>query len=156
MPGSRTLALAAMAAIGGLVIPASIAFSAIDFRADERAGAPVPRVWAAMAGADTPSVISMVASQPAQSQTDSLSAEEPYCDLRKPLTDTLRHDFGEHLVQTKAQGPDGTELWGSDVMGTWTLVYHRQDGVACVIASGIGYSDGANPAVFYTHAGIAA
>lgn len=156
MSRSRSVAMAALAAIGGLMLPASIALSAIDFNADDRAGQPVPRVWAAMAGADTPSVISMIANQPAQSLVPELNPDEPYCDLRTTLTQTLSHDFGEHLVQTKSQGPDGTELWGSDLMGTWTLVYHRQDGVACVIASGTGYSDGANPAVYYTQAGIAA
>lgn len=155
MSALRPLALAAVAAIGGLVLPASLAFSAIDFHADERAGAPVPRVWAAIAGADTPSVISMVSRQEAQGATDQLTPDEPYCDQSKTLTRTLAEDFAERLVQTRSKSPAGTELWGSDLMGTWTLVYQRQDGVACVIASGTGYSGAVNPALYYTQAGIA-
>ena len=49
---------------------------------------------------------------------------------------------------------DGTQLWGSDVMGTWTVVLSRPDDTQCVIASGIGYAAGENPATYLAKVGL--
>ncbi|TQS70329.1 hypothetical protein ERN12_14370 [Rhodobacteraceae bacterium] len=74
------------------------------------------------------------------------SAYVPYCDNRATLTATLNHDFAE--VQRVNQPIDqnrSVELWASDVMGTWTAVYNRADGVACVVSSGTGWEHQDSP-----------
>jgi hypothetical protein len=70
----------------------------------------------------------------------------PYCDHRPELLTTLAHDFGEHPV-TQAPMDDHrhVELWASEVMGTWTAVYVRADGVACVINSGVDWTPTSDP-----------
>lgn len=76
---------------------------------------------------------------------DEQTADEPYCDVRPTLIKTLDHDFAE---SSKAKSPlameRSVELFASDVMGTWTAVYTRADGVACIVSSGIGWEDGAD------------
>ena len=71
------------------------------------------------------------------------SPDVPFCDRRGDLLSVLDHDFAE---SPRAQRPLGearsVELWASDIMGTWTAVYTRADGVACVVSSGIGWERG--------------
>ncbi|MDD8021562.1 MAG: hypothetical protein PHX82_00430 [Paracoccaceae bacterium] len=74
------------------------------------------------------------------------AANVPYCDHRPALLATLSHDFGEHPVtQSPVDTHRHVELWASEVMGTWTAVYVRADGVACVINSGIGWTPTSDP-----------
>ncbi|WP_376875802.1 hypothetical protein [Albirhodobacter sp. R86504] len=74
------------------------------------------------------------------------TSTEPYCDLRQNVVETLDHDFAE---TAKANSPlaDGrsVSLYASDIMGTWTAIYTRADGIACVVSSGIDWEQGDNP-----------
>ncbi len=110
-----------------------------------------PRGWSAVEGSDAATLASHVDDYKAGDQAE---PGEPYCDAAPTITETLSHDFGEALVSDTKLGADVTQLWGSDVMGTWTLVVARQDDLSCVIASGIGYTSGANPDLFFAQAGL--
>lgn len=84
------------------------------------------------------------------------SVDQPFCDSTDKVTDTLSADFAETKQQTWVQGTDMTlQLWGSDVMGTWTLVHVAQDGIACVVSSGTGWTTGAVPADVMSLANVA-
>lgn len=73
-------------------------------------------------------------------------ADEPFCDRREKLLQTLDHDFAEHPhLRSPLDARRSVELWASEVMGTWTAVYTRADGVACVVSSGIGWETGHDP-----------
>lgn len=77
-----------------------------------------------------------------------LSLTETYCDARDVVADTLRHDFAEtpRLVAVTADGMT-MELWGSEVMGTWTVVHHGGDGISCIVTSGQGWTSATDAAV---------
>ena len=107
-----------------------------------------PRGWSAVAGVDARNVREMARQLPLSANA---VADQPWCDRNAQVEATLNHDFGEEKV---ASNGAGTVLWGSGLMGTWTMVYERPDATSCVIASGVGYSDGANPGVFFTKAGL--
>ena len=79
------------------------------------------------------------------------SGDQPWCDAAAAVHTALRSEFDEALVTRRA---DGTQLWGSDSMGTWTLTLSRADDTQCVIASGIGYQDGANPLAYFAKVGL--
>ena len=51
-------------------------------------------------------------------------------------------------------GVQGTQLWGSDQLGTWTLVAPRDDQTSCIIASGIGFSDDRSTQAYFQVAGL--
>ena len=71
------------------------------------------------------------------------SPDVPFCDHRADLLSVLDHDFAESpRAQRPLEGQRSVELWASDIMGTWTAVYTRADGVACVVSSGIGWERG--------------
>lgn len=71
------------------------------------------------------------------------SPDVPFCDHRADLLTVLGHDFAESpRVQRPLDTARSVELWASDVMGTWTAVYTRADGVSCVVSSGIGWERG--------------
>lgn len=63
--------------------------------------------------------------------------DEPYCDVRVTVTETLANDFQETRV-TAPEERDGifVELWASDRLGTWTMLATRADGISCVIETG--------------------
>lgn len=107
-----------------------------------------PRGWPAVAGMDVNSVLEMAKTAPV---ADQAGPSQPYCDQDAKVHQTLQQDFGEELV---SGGANDTQLWGSTVMGTWTVVLKREDATSCVIASGVGYADGANPRVFFVSAGL--
>ncbi|MBZ4022101.1 hypothetical protein CKO11_06470 [Rhodobacter sp. TJ_12] len=74
------------------------------------------------------------------------SPDVPYCDRQPAVAATLSHDFGEHpRVKSPLPGERAVTLWASDLMGTWTAVYTRADGVACVVSSGIDWKSSTNP-----------
>lgn len=76
-----------------------------------------------------------------QSQT----VDQPFCDTAESLTDTLAHDFAEVEKTAWVQGQDmAMQLWGSEIMGTWTLLHVGGDGIACVVSSGTGWTEGAS------------
>ncbi|OOY29533.1 hypothetical protein BMI90_04640 [Thioclava sp. L04-15] len=83
------------------------------------------------------------------------SPDVPYCDERAALLKTLDHDFAESPRVKKALGDNrSVELWASSVMGTWTAVYTRADGVSCVVSSGMGWEQGDNPVALLGREGI--
>jgi len=83
------------------------------------------------------------------------SPDVPYCDHRHALLDTLDHDFAEkQRVITPLEQNRSVELWASDIMGTWTAVYTRADGVACVISSGVDWQAGDNPVALLKSEGL--
>ena len=107
-----------------------------------------PRGWSAVAGMDPREVRELARTLPL---SQNAVGDQPWCDRKAEVESTLAHDFGEEKV---AAGHEGTTLWGSALMGTWTMVYERGDATSCVIASGVGFSDGANPGLFFAKAGL--
>lgn len=120
-------------------------FSAITSRADNMAN---PRGWSAVAGMDVQSVIDLAQKLPLSSDTNE---DQPYCAQSGQLARALHDDFDEVLI---AHGAQGTSLWGSQAMGTWTLTLNRADRTSCVVASGVGFTKHANPMQFYHQAGL--
>ncbi|WP_410216318.1 hypothetical protein [Paracoccus sp. (in: a-proteobacteria)] len=105
--------------------------------------------WSAMQGIDPATLLSQVQTMPLSEQAID---DQPYCASDAEIAQTLTQDFDEEPVNVAGAG--GTELWGSDLMGTWTLVAARPDETSCIIASGIGYSDEKSAEAFYTVAGL--
>ena len=70
------------------------------------------------------------------------SLDSPRCEAQAQMASILARDFSEHPVENRVIG-DGLQvvLWGSTEMGTWTLVHNGDDGVACVVSSGTGWTD---------------
>ena len=66
----------------------------------------------------------------------------PRCEGQAQMANILARDYSEHPVDRRVVG-DGLHvvLWGSTEMGTWTLVHDGDDGITCVISSGIGWTD---------------
>ncbi|MFI0396420.1 hypothetical protein [Paracoccus jiaweipingae] len=139
-PFATRLTLTAAAAMLALMPTAGLA--KLESRADTQRE---PRAWTAIAGADTASVMEAARSQTAN------GAETPYCDATGTVQTTLDHDFGEAFV---SKGRDGTELWGSNLMGTWTLVMDRGDQTSCVVASGVGFNEKTSPQRYFALAGL--
>ncbi|MBK4217599.1 hypothetical protein JJJ17_16840 [Paracoccus caeni] len=83
---------------------------------------------------------------------DMAIGEEPYCADHIEIRRTLTHDFSEDHVDS--HDPDGTELWGSAQMGTWTLVEPMRDGTSCIIASGTGFDGKREAETYYFSAGL--
>lgn len=105
-----------------------------------------PEAAAAQVTAEDIVIHAAIPNRPEPSVYDALghlqvSEAETYCDVHKVLNDGLSHDFDEKLraEKTSAEGLQ-IELWTSDVMGTWTALHHGEDGVSCVIASGVDWS----------------
>ena len=144
MPQMTRIAPAALLALA-LAAPALPVAAAITTQGDNLAS---PRGWSAMAGMTPRAVAAMAQSLPLSENT---TDDQPWCDHQIEIEETLTHDFGEEKV---AAGAQGVALWGSDLMWTWTMVLERQDATSCVIASGIGYRDGASPQLFFSKAGL--
>jgi hypothetical protein len=70
-----------------------------------------------------------------------LSPAETYCDTHQTVTEGLAQDFAETLRASQISA-DGLkiELWASDLMGTWTALHHGDDGISCIVASGVDWS----------------
>ena len=137
----RSVAGAALIA----ALPVTAAQSAIDTHRQPEAAV---KGWTAVAGMEGKAVLQMALTQ----RVDPMEiGDQPWCDSAAAVHDALSTEFDEALVTRRA---DGTQLWGSDSMGTWTVVLSRPDGMQCVIASGIGYQDGANPLAYYAKVGL--
>ena len=78
------------------------------------------------------------------------------CEAQAQMDTILTVDFEEQPIEKRIVG-DGlhVELWGSTEMGTWTLVHDGNDGVACVISSGIGWTDESSPDQIFMNAPLA-
>jgi hypothetical protein len=81
---------------------------------------------------------------------------DPFCDSPDIVAISLTEDYAEEITLS-AMNDDGTrfDFWASGQSGTWTVTYTRADGIACVVGSGTGWSDGAAPADFLQRAGVA-
>lgn len=134
--------LAALTAAAAMSVTA--AQSAIE---TAPANAPV-KGWTAVAGMSGPAVVKLAHNLPSATEAD---GDKPWCDSSAAVRSALKSEFNESLVTHR---DDGTQLWGSDLTGTWTLTLTRADDTQCVIASGIGYQDGADPATFYSKVGL--
>lgn len=77
---------------------------------------------------------------------EQISPAQTYCDRHEVVTGGLNHDFAETLRAEKVSN-DGLriELWTSDLMGTWTALHHGEDGIACIVASGVDWSPVVSP-----------
>ena len=105
--------------------------------------------WSAMEGIDTATLLQQAQDMPT---SDMAVGDQPYCAADSEIHQTLTQDFSENRID--AQQHAGTELWGSDQMGTWTLVAPRKDNTSCIIASGIGFDEEKSVEVYYTTAGL--
>lgn len=105
------------------------------------------QAWSAMQGVEPAVLLSDIQDMPL---SEVAVDDQPYCASDAEIAQTLDHDFAERRVDTEGQ----TELWGSDQMGTWTLVAAREDDTSCIIASGIGYDDERAAEVYYRTAGL--
>ncbi|ABL70768.1 MULTISPECIES: hypothetical protein [Paracoccus] len=128
-----------------LALPGQSAQASIQTREENMAD---PRGWSAIAGMDPRAVREVARTLPL---SEDAVDDQPWCEHKADLEQTLSHDFGEARIAT---GTDGVTLWGSDVLGTWTVVFERPDATSCVIASGIGFSDATSPQVFFVKAGF--
>jgi len=68
--------------------------------------------------------------------------DAPRCEMEAVMANILQRDYAETPVEQRVVG-DGlhVELWGSTEMGTWTIVHNGNDGMACVVSSGIGWTE---------------
>lgn len=83
------------------------------------------------------------------------SVDVPYCDRRPELLMTLAEDFAEvPVAQAPLEGQRRVELWASEVMGTWTAVYTRADGVSCVVSSGVNWTRAGDPVALLASEGL--
>ncbi|WP_134724799.1 hypothetical protein [Paracoccus luteus] len=128
-----------------VALPVSAAQSSIERPA---AQAQPVKGWSAVAGLSGAEVLDMARTLP---RTADAAGDQPWCDSAAAVQQSLDAEFDERMVTRRG---DGTQLWGSDVMGTWTVVLARADQTNCIIASGIGYQDGANPGTFYAQVGL--
>lgn len=135
-----TRRITAAAALGAVLLSAPVAQSAVQPAAVR--SAPI-KGWTAVAGLNGPAVLELARTLPVSAQA---SGDQPWCDQGPTVRAALKSEFGEQLV---SGGPEGTQLWGSDMTGTWTVVLGRADNTQCIIASGIGYEDGTDPQSFY-------
>jgi len=83
------------------------------------------------------------------------SPDAPYCDHRGEMLKVLHHDFAESpRYETSLGSNRKVELLSSNVMGTWTALYTRADGVSCVVSSGMDWKSGENPIALLHKEGI--
>lgn len=80
------------------------------------------QVWSAMAGVPVQTLLQQAQDMPT---SDMAVGDQPYCATDAEIHQTLQHDFNEAPVDS--EGHAMTQLWGSDQMGTWTLVAPRDD-----------------------------
>ena len=75
-----------------------------------------------------------------------ISPAQTYCDRHEIVAGGLTHDFAETLRARKVSR-DGLriELWTSDLMGTWTALHHGEDGISCIVASGVDWTPAISP-----------
>ncbi|HWL57365.1 MAG TPA: hypothetical protein VNQ78_11955 [Paracoccus sp. (in: a-proteobacteria)] len=145
MPMTLTRKALAASLVAMMALPAGQAASATLTREENAAS---PRGWSAVAGMAPEAVREMARSLPVSPDA---APDRPWCDRDAEVEAALRQEFGEEKIATNAQD---TALWGSELMGTWTMVLERPDATSCVIASGIGFSDGESPQAYFVKVGL--
>lgn len=69
--------------------------------------------------------------------------QDPLCAAKDIIAEDLHQDFAETLEASWDQNGSATmEVWTSDVMGTWTMLRVENAGLACIVASGFGWTEG--------------
>lgn len=117
--------------------------------AAQPSGARTVEGWSAMVDVSLAEILAKLDDLPLSEQA---SHEQPYCASDDEIALTLRHDFAEEVVLTA--GAEGTEIWASELMGTWTVVAPRMDETSCIVASGIGFSPRTDAEVYYSSLGL--
>lgn len=147
------LGLAAIAATFGLASQRLEARFAEEPRAAVFAPAPsagVPEMMAYDAG-PAPSVYDMETLA-----EDDQPYDQPHCQMHAAMAENLRHDFAEAPVETRVAAEGLVmELWGSEVMGTWTILHKGNDGVSCIVRSGTGWVGVETADLAFADAGLA-
>lgn len=132
-----------------LMMAGSVALlTAMPALAAARPDQPV-QAWSALAGVPVPALLDRAGELPV---TDMAIGDRPYCAPDAEITMVLEHDFNEAPVDDRTHS--GTQLWGSDQLGTWTLVAPRADETSCIIASGIGFHPDRDVEIYYRTAGL--
>lgn len=102
---------------------------------------------AVAAAAPFPRLVAPLVPQPDPSLT------ETWCDARAVVGETLRHDFAEEPRLAALTGAGlRMEVWASDLLGSWTLVHHGQDGISCIVTSGMDWTRGDDAALLMERA----
>ena len=71
------------------------------------------------------------------------TVQDPLCDAEQAIKSQISEDFAESRKGTLPKaGIVRTEVWASDLMGTWTLITINDDRLACITASGFGWTSG--------------
>ncbi|WP_299362335.1 hypothetical protein [uncultured Paracoccus sp.] len=135
--------VAAFLTATAVLFPVTAAQSAVEPPVNQ----PLVKAWSAVSGMSAQQVVDLATTLPAGVD----DAGTPWCDATAEVTGTLQGEFGETLV---AHNNDGLHLWGSEQMGTWTMVLARPDRTSCVVASGIGYTGDASPVAIFSTAGL--
>lgn len=128
-----------------LALSASAAGANITSRMENTAH---PQGWSAVSGMDPRAVREMARSLPL---SDDATGDQPWCGRDTEIEATLNHDFDERKIATNMRD---TALWGSQQMGTWTMVLERPDQTSCIIASGVGFSEQASPSAYFSQVGL--
>jgi len=133
----------------GLIASGYAAFSS-DITARVAAEPAQIVAYPAYVGTDNLSIYDMPGATP------DAAYDRPLCQDSATMVASLNHDFAETLVDTSLQA-DGLvmELYASTLMGTWTLVHKGDDGVSCVVTSGIGWTETATPDQVLAQANLA-
>ena len=127
-------------ALGLVVSGYSYATAKLD---DHFATTPVVQIVAYDAeGTDDFTVYDM-ANLASQTPTDMTATR---CDTAAVMAKSLENDFEEGFVNSSIKA-DGLvmDLYASPDQGTWTLIHRGNDGISCVVSSGIGWSDASKP-----------
>ena len=66
--------------------------------------------------------------------------DQPFCDAHVAMSIGLARDFGETRQTLPSVEAQAIELWASEAFGTWTLIEVDGDRIACVTASGFGWT----------------
>ena len=82
--------------------------------------------------------------------------DSPRCESQAAMANILHRDYDEAPVEQRVVG-DGLhiQLWGSTEMGTWTLVHNGDDGISCVVSSGINWTTNSSPDDIFNSAPLA-
>lgn len=107
------------------------------------------QAWSAIEGVPATALLERARDLPT---SDMAVGDQPYCADNAEIHATLSGDFSEAPIDA-TQHPDA-QLWGSDQMGTWTLVAPRSDDTSCIIASGIGFDADRDASIYYRTAGL--
>lgn len=112
--------------------PCIAALGAIALIATAAAAAPRPPIASLVA----PGTLSALDAQTRSGAA--LRPTDPYCDTPDAVAANIVDSYGERQVRSEALGDGALDSWFSPELETWTVVYRRADGIACVASYGGG------------------